>query len=304
MRRCLFPLLLCLLSGWGLFAQDQLIISHDIDFGDSTQVHYLHTTRGDQFVGRLLQIRDSILVFKLQRVARPLELPLREVTYVGLQRRPDKAASADEPASGQARSYAANRWEPALPPAQRLLYAATALPMEGRGSFRNVMVLYNEATRQFSEYFNVSAGAIVPAVFSARVQGRVSLNELVHIGIAAQYFLPAFDPEFDVLHPYFILTIGEPKAFVNFHYGKWLDLSFDPFHQNMLGMGGSYVLSPRWRLYAEGMVVWDDFDTLVFPIFMAGHSWRRNTIEFGISVLPESDIVAIPVVGFSMRFER
>jgi hypothetical protein len=120
--------------------------------------------------------------------------------------------------------------------------------------------------------------------------------------VAAQYYLPTFDPEFDALHTYAMLSIGRPEAFVNFHYGFWLEPGFAEDSYQILGMGGSYSFSPSWRLYVEGIAVWDEFDTMIFPLFMAGHSWRQNTFEFGLSLLPEVDFPIIPVLSYSLRF--
>lgn len=285
------------------FAQGQgeLVISHDLRLDDTTQVHYLHTTRGDVFVGRLLDFRQDSLEFRLRRVPRPLVFHFREVTYVGPDRRPRRGEEKEEEGESPARERS-GRYQPSGPPVHRLFYSATGFPMEGDGEYRNAMILFNETTVKVNDHFSVSGGALFPVVFVARATGRTSISETFHLGLSAHFYMPIIDPEFSVLHPYLHLTIGRPEGYMNFSYGPWLDLSAFPSHAQLLGIGGAYSMSDRWRFFGEAMLVWDEFDVYFVPTALFGHSWRRNSIEFGLAGLPESDILLFPVVGYSLRW--
>lgn len=279
----------------------QTIFSHRIDYSDATQHHTLWTKRGDQLIGRLVSIQNDIISFRLRNLETVLQYRFNEVIFVGMLGESLPYAKL----SGQ---YINPKGEVTDAPFSQLTYSSTALPNEGRGSYKNTMVLVNDIERHISKYFTVAAGAAIPGIVYVRANAKVSvIKELVHIGVGAHTYFSTYYPEI-YFHPYGILTLGNKDNFLNFTYGSWRQNISDDFFGNfekqfpIVSIGGSYRLNKNWRIMSENVATFGDFNKYVLPSFVMSYWKRRHTIEFGLFALPEIGVPMIPLVSYRLQY--
>lgn len=290
----------CVISLFLLLAfqlEGQTLISQNIDFSDTTQVHRFLTERGDQLLGRLQRIENDSFYFQMRNLPTVLVFHLSEVDAVWVkgENRPVRIVTSE-------------REKPRKPVVQRemptnqLLYSATALPYPEKGAYRNVMVLWNQVDFQPNPHLSIGGGILVPALVTLRLQGKVSITEFLHAGVAVQHYQIFYD-EGAATHPYGMITAGDHQKFLNLTFGYWYRFGTfveDPFP--MLSLGGSYQISDRWRFYAEAMVVLDDFDNYVVPSFNVSTSRRRSMFEFGVVTIPDIEFPLFPQLSYHLMF--
>ncbi len=292
-------LLVCFTLLISSFAYSQTIISEDIDFADTSQVHLLQTDRGDVLIGRLERIENDSFYFQLRGTENIIAFRLNTVRAVW-------PAEGEKPElgspSGKARTREGKR---RIPPAtNQMIYSATALPFAGDGSYRNTLILWNQADYQPSEHISFGGGMLVPVLFMIRAQTQVSFSEFVHAGITIQHHQVIVDPDGSgSTHPYAMVTVGDRDKYLNFTYGYWFQhgtFADDPFP--MVSLGGSITLSPKWRFFAEAMAILNGFDNYIVPSFNFSTFNRRSMLEFGVAAIPESDFPLIPILSYSYLF--
>jgi hypothetical protein len=297
MPRFFFYLLPLLLQA--SLAQAQLVISEKIELADTTQQHVLWTSRGDQLRGQLLQLEGDSLYFKPGGLRDTLRYHRRELSFVGLVGEPFPVFSL------RATRYRDSRGNELGFPRHSLLYSATALPPENRGSYRNNLLLINEVEFNLNQHFSFGAGAIIPPLILLRAQARVSLSPLLHLSLVGNHYISTiFDESYT--HPYLALTIGTPDTYINFTYGRWFQ--HYSYYENdesfpMITIGCSHTLNANWRIFFEGMLFHDNYDTYLLPTGYFNYLRRRSVYGFGLWGLPaESSIPMLPWLSYSYLF--
>jgi hypothetical protein len=270
-----------------------------LKLADTSQQHTLWTKRGDQLLGRLLTFEQDTLNFQLPAPAPVVKYHRREVVFVGL------AGEAFPQFRRATTRYMDARGAEFVFPRQSLLYSATALAPENRGSYRNNILLINEVEFNLSEHFSLGAGAFVPPLIILRAQARLSLSPLIHLGLAGNYYAATAYRE-SYTHPYLALTLGNRETYINLTYGYWLyhgeyyDAE-DSFP--IVTIGGSHTFSQRWRIFFEGVLYHDRYDTYLLPTGYFNYLRRRTVYGFGLWGLPQdAGIPMLPWFSYTYLF--
>ncbi|RME99155.1 MAG: hypothetical protein D6772_08110 [Bacteroidetes bacterium] len=298
----MFLRILCLVLGSFLTApylHAQLIISDKVEFGQANQLHMLWTKRGDQLLGHLLSIQQDTLTFRLSGLDNVLRYHRREVTFVGL-------ANEAFPVFNKVTTRYRNRQGKKLEfPRHSLLYSATALAPQNRASYRNNILLVNELQYNINPYLSVGVGAFVPPVIILRATARVSINELLHIGVNVNQYFDTYWPD-RYTHPYLMLTLGKQEKYINFTYGRWFQIyAWDDSSESfpMISIGGSYMVSSHWRVFFEGLVYDDGYANDILPTGYFNYLRRRSVYGFGLWGLPQdAGIPLLPWFSYSYIF--
>ncbi len=271
----------------------QTLVSDYLNLQDTTQQHVLYTRRGDVLIGRVISIVDTQLDFQLRNQTGVLSFALREISFVGL--------AGEDPLLSVQERYQPSTGDLTAGRAQNLVYSATAFGYkQQRGEYRNTVVLYNYVDFGIGENFTLGGGALVPAAINFRIKGNVSLGETVHLGVAANNFQFLFD-SYTWSHFYAIATIGTPSLFLNVTYGAGIDWGFDE-RDELISLGFSATLSERWRVASEVFFISGVFTREVLPSIVLDRFGKRSKLQFGLAVIPGSDIPFFPIAAYSAYF--
>jgi len=282
----LFSFLLLLALCCPLRAQ---VISPNIDLADTSQVHVLETRSGDVLTGRLLEVRDLQVRFRLQAGGNVIELALSEVTSIQV-----KGVRQKEP----------KREGPGLT-LYNLGINPTALSLPAKeAQYTNVGLLYNVAELGITDGFSYTGGVFLPFLVINRLKVSIPLQETVHFGLNGSLFLNFIDLENSVTNFQATLTIGRPSGYFNLSagYGFLFD---DPSTQNgfFTTVGGAIPLSESWALLADVFVLIQS-PPEILPTLLASYTFRKNRLDFGFLILPglETTIPLLPYLSYVRRF--
>lgn len=282
----------------------QTVISPNIELNNSSQSHVLITHLGDQFIGNITAIRNDTIDFKLRSISTPSQFNLLDVSFLGVK---GESIQMFQDELNLIKPNGSKR--KIIPyPSNQLLYTSSALPYRGKGIYRNTMLFVNQVEIQPSEHFSFGVGSFIPALISFKIQGRYSLNELIHFGLAVHEHVILFDRQF-VTHPYGIVTIGSHNKYVNLSFGYWVDDQRSSFSGRRtvntspsFSIGGSYTFDNNMRIYSETMIVIEEFQTYILPSLTFSKYKRRSMYELGVVVLPESGFPLLPLLTYNYAF--
>ncbi len=282
----LISIVFLLLACYPLGAQ---VISSDIDLADTAQVHVLETQSGDVLIGRLLEVRNLLVRFRLQAGGNVVELKLSEVTSIQVKGARQKRRKSDGPGLAL--------YNLGLNP------TALSLPAK-EAEYTNVGLLYNVAELGITDGFSYTGGVFIPFIVINRLKVSIPLQETVHLGLNGSLFLNFINLENSVTNFQATLTIGRPSGYFNLSagYGFLFD---DPSTQNgfFTTVGGAIPLSESWALLADVFVLIQS-PPEILPTLLASYTFRKNRLDFGFLILPglETTIPLIPYLSYVRRF--
>lgn len=279
----------------------QTIIGKGLSLSDTAQQHFLALHNGNQLFGRLMFIHNDTFGFHVEKTTDTLLFLLHQVRYVGLSSTPtDQIPSTVQiPAeipNGQRTAVAA--------PVTHLLFDGTALPPQNKGMYRNTLILVNQVDAHLSKHLSIGGGIFVPGLILARIQARVSLSEIVHLGAAFQAGLLLIDGSYLTV-PYGMITLGTHRQYINLTYGFWRENYFDfggDSHYRKIGLAASHSFNENWRAYIEAAIIAGEYDTVVVPSFNVSHHKRRSSFDIGLANISGADIPMIPFVSYGYVF--
>jgi hypothetical protein len=279
----------------------QTLFSDQVNLSDPDQMHVIHTRRGDVLMGKILAIDSTTLTFSLRENAGTLSYAFHELSFVGiLGERPNLLLVEGGKTLGRNAPLAFSPEERV----QSLFYSATAFGYrETKGEYRNAMLAYNYADFGIGENFSAGAGLLIPLAFNLRLKTNFSIGQYVHLGMANNTFFFAADTDTGTWsHTYGVVTIGERRLFLNLTYGWGNNLTYSETSQ-IISIGGSSLLSERFRIMAEVFIVNDEFgDVYALPSITADYFGRKNKIQFGLTGIPDSLLPFFPLLAFSQYF--
>jgi len=265
------------------------VISPNIDLADTSQVHVLETRSGDVLTGRLLEIRNLQVRFRLQAGGNVIDLDLSEVTSIQVKGVRQKRRKSDGPGLAL--------YNLGLNP------TALSLPAK-EAEYTNVGLLYNVAELGITDGFSYTGGVFLPFIVINRLKVSIPLQETVHFGLNGSLFLNFIDLETSVTNFQATLTIGRPSGYFNLSagYGFVFD---DPSTQNgfFATVGGAIPLSESWALLADVFVLIQT-PPEILPTLLASYTFRKNRLDFGFLILPglETTIPLLPYLSYVRRF--
>lgn len=193
----------------------------------------------------------------------------------------------------------ARRLPPRVAPNNHLLLDATALPYKNRGLYRNTMLLGNQVDVAIHPNFSIGGTIFVPFFATARLQARVSLSELFHIGASIQRGVIIYG-EGSVTAPAGMLTIGNHTSYLNMSYGTWIE---EKARMRKVGIAGSHAFNDQWRLRAELLLLMTTYETDKIFTLNASYHKHRSTVEMGfINIYAFSSLPVLPLVTYGYNF--
>lgn len=309
MRKAVF-LLLWGLIGWHLPATGQTILGKGLSVLDTTQRHVIMLHDGSQMLGRVITIHNGIIRFQAEGAADTSLYLFQRVRYVGLSSEPilyayePKSPSTNSDAGEQVNENYTYR-KPEVPaPLNHLLFDGTALPPLSKGIYRNTMLLFNQVDVHLGKHFSMGGSIFVPGILVARIQGRASLNELLHVGATLQSGALLFGNG-GVTIPYAMLTLGKHRQYINLTYGWWIENyryqeGTDTYRK--IGLAASHSISENWRFYVECAVITGPFTNELLPTFNVSHHRYNRSWDIGLFNIPSSSVLLIPFVSYSRVF--
>jgi len=272
-------------------AQSGLRIGPGVVLGDTTQLHQLILSDFTQLLGVGLDIDGSELVFQLRATTYPNRFPIDEVRFLGLLNAEEESV------------YTVN---PAGPVLSDLTYLRTALPVEGKGRFRNINVTYSIAEFNASSNVQLGIGLLTPVGPLATQRFQFSIGEYFHLGLSNQMTLILLDP-FE--GPFLVgdltsnLTIGSADGLLNVGYGIGYDTSFGETLPT-IRFGGGGKLTESWHIYGELAIFEAEFETSFWPSISAAYARNRHRWRFGLFTGFAADLGAppLPLVGYDYHW--
>lgn len=273
--------------GSGLHAQAVFTLDPDLRLGDTTQLHVLETQRGDRILGFALSLREASLLFRLRASPDTASFPLRDLRAL----------------------YVYDSIQHALPPGGTygldLLYTQTGRREAGRGSYRNILLLYNAVDLYLGDHFTAGLGYLAPLLFDLRLRGQFDFGPHLRLGIVGVGALSVVDIDGGAaFHLYPNLTYGSDERFVSagIGYGRW---EWEDQGAMVFQFGGAYRIDERWRVYSDSYVVVSDFATQWLPTVMFSHfpgRTGRSRLDFGLLALPNVELPILPLAAFVRYF--
>ncbi len=193
-------------------------------------------------------------------------------------------------------------------PTNQLLYGATGLPYPGKGTFRNILILWNQVDFQIGRNFVAGAGIILPGeLFTIRLQAKISIGDLFHIGITNQTnYRILGKPRYKLSKQiYSMLTVGDYEKFINFSVGSWERFNdWNPHFTDIfltIGIAGSYTINKEWRIYAEALAFFKNKDEL-YPAFGIAKRKGSRMFELSAAILPDNGGDITPLFVYTYAF--
>lgn len=275
--------------------QAQTVISNKIIWGDTTQVHVLHTQRGDKIVGRAIGISGAELSYEMSSNRQVIPFPLAEVTFLGLQgERP-----GDEPAVADPTVKVAVRDQVRYYGGEDLFVIPTGFLPERKVVYRNSMVFYNQLDFAIGKHVSVGTGLVLPVIMNFRAKAVFELKPFLRVGVTAQQVSSIFPDVLNLTTFSGLVTMGERDRFLNLSLGR-LYLWSNSDQASLVSLGGSYSINARSRIYGDLMHFASSVDSGFIPSLMYSRINGRNRFDMGLMALP---IVAteffIPIPVFS-----
>lgn len=274
--------------------QAQTVISNKIIWGDTTQVHVLHTQRGDKIVGRAIGISGTELSFEMSSNRQIIPFALGEVAFLGLQgERP-----AGEPAPPVTK--VAVREQVQYMGGEDLFVVPTGFLPERNTIYRNTMVFYNQVDFAFGKHVSVGTGLVLPIIMNFRAKAVFELKPFLRVGVTAQQVNSLIPDILNLSSFSGILTMGQRDRFLNLSLGRVYLWSNDD-RAGLVSLGGSYRINSRSRIYGDLMHYAGSVDSGFIPSLMYSRMGGRNRFDMGLMALPLSAtdfFVPIPVFSY------
>lgn len=269
----------------------QLLIDEGFSLLDTSQLHIVHTLRGDALSGRVTAIQDTVVFFQFKQDE--LVYSFRELTRIEV--------------------LGSKRYELHIQPQsswvemqghENLLLSPTgfALP-KGTFEYRNIEIVGNTIDVGLSDNFSVGAGTIISVLLTVRSKVAFSVAKNVHLGMGGSAFVSFFDNGVTG-HLYGAFTFGQPDKFFNITAGSFIENNQNNF---IATFGGASRISDRWRAMVDIIIVpnYRDVDGII-PTAGVGWFNQQHRIDFGLSVLGDHKLLALPFpyIAYGFRFGK
>lgn len=282
-----------------------------------SSLHVLKTSRGDRFVGQLLQyVPGNNLLFLLEN-GDTLSVMEQKMQY-GQLVLIEPPMTATEPKvdlpiemNGQ----------------EKLMFGGTGFTVpKGQAEFRSTIVFFHSMDIGLTDFFSLGAGAstFTPFLgFSFRAKLGFNIGKYIHIG-AGGMVVAIHDENNDfsddsnswesVAVANGALTIGTRERYVNFGIMRGNETLVDPFDNESpdggftgFTIGGAYRINNHFRFFAEHFQLnWKDPETPDFSSIGFSFFTLKHRLDFGISIIQYDEAddfpIIFPVAGYSLRF--
>ncbi len=274
--------------------QAQTVISNKIVWGDTTQVHVLHTQRGDKIVGRAIGISGTELSFEMSSNRQIIPFALGEVAFLGLQ----GERLAGEPAPPVIK--VAVRDQVQYMGGEDLFVIPTGFLPERNKVYRNTMVLYNQIDFAIGKHVSVGTGFVLPVILNFRAKAVFELKPFLRMGVTAQQANFLIPDILNLTNFNGILTMGQRERYLNLSLGRVFLWSNDD-QAGLVSLGGSYRINSRSRVYGDLMHYAGSVDSGFIPSLMYSRMVGRSRFDLGLMALPLSAtefFIPIPVFSY------
>ena len=302
--------LLCLAFLCASFFLSAQTIHGELDFEDTSTIHRITMSEGDQFVGRILSIENLNVKFKLEGLEQPMHFNLNAVEAIevltpeqyedGYTYLKDTKVKLRGPAPMHSRTH--------------IVGSRTGIGLgKGNKAYRNIMALYNEM--HFGVHKNLDVGVsliplLVSNILSFQVKGHVSVGEYLHLGLGVNTYLALIHIEgsnFGIAHTYFAATLGPEDYHINLNVGYGFPFLDTQVGAPVYSIGGSFRTGDRWRIITEGVFVSPrNSNVPLFATIAMGWFNHKHKFDFGITSLIFDNLsvyfVPIPNLSYGLKF--
>ncbi|MCB0643416.1 MAG: hypothetical protein KDC44_17320 [Phaeodactylibacter sp.] len=282
----------------------------ELDLSDTTDIHRLTMSEGDQFVGRILSIQNLNIQFQLIDQDQQLQFNLNAVKAIEVL----SPEELEEGFSyiGKSKDKPKNR--PQLEGISNVAAGPTGFGLgKGNFEFRNIEIFYNEVSYGLTDFLDIGV-SVLPFfalnALSVNVKAHADVGDFLHLGLGVNnYFVfELFGGQtFALAQSFGSVTIGTPDHFLNLATGYGFPLLESTAASTTLAVGTSLRTADRWRFMAESMYV-SSFRS-GSPIFLTtAMSWfnQRNRLDFGLTtvIITEFDgwVIPVPYISYNLKF--
>jgi hypothetical protein len=284
-------LLLFLAFAVPIFAQK---VSAKINLRDKEQQHKLISSRGDQFIGRILYLDSNKVRFELNSGS-IITYKLEEIEELGVVNETEEDEYDDQ----------------FYNPFSELFISKTAFNLGRRQKqFQNSQFLLNRLDLGATDNYSIGVGYVMP--YTLLLKSKISTNDpnrFFNYGAGIDFMFGLSGPRTSrrLIHLYTVASIGKSNNFLNISTGLSIPLRSTnntrvktPF---FMSIGGLFSLSEKFKVIIDTLFI-DRLDQSWYPGI--GISWLvdRNRFDLGLFYFSDfiSDPVSAPGVGYLRSF--
>lgn len=327
---CCLIIMICM-SSISVIAQ-KVQFSKYFNAKDSTQVHVMEMRDGEIFKGHVVSIEIDSITFTTQRNV-VIEVNYKEVESIKvvgkdhIPKRPKRNVAWEKKVLAEMSSGEKEKVDTFYP--QSMFIHSTAFkPMpKGTRSYQNVDFYFNSWEYGLGNGLAAGIQTIFPAVTNFHMKYNYSFSKIIHVGgnlnMISIYgfgnFFGGADGGDLVVYPYGVVTIGEPKAYLNVTAGVFFPTGKNPEYIEKeravftVGFGGQenrFVYKGTLAIFKEEdyyyyagnnregvKLIW----TLA-PAFSLGWKGRKTQIDLGVIILVNEEF-ALPYLSLKRRIK-
>lgn len=284
-------LLLFLAFAVPIFAQK---VSDKINLRDKEQQHKLISSRGDQFIGRILYLDSNKVRFELNSGS-IITYKLKEVEELGVVNEIKEDYYDDQ----------------FYYPFSELFVSKTAFNLGRRQrQFQNAQLLLSRLDFGATDNYSIGIGYVMP--YTLLLKSKISTNDpnrFFNYGAGIDFMFGLSGPKTSrrLIHLYTVASVGKSNNFFNISTGISIPLRSTNNTRVktplFMSIGGLFSLSDKFKIIVDTLFI-DRLEQSLYPGI--GISWLvdRNRFDIGLFYFSDfiSDPVSAPGVGYLRSF--